>query len=426
LGWYVQDLEGLRLLWHTGRWHPSTSALYLKVPDEELTFIVLANTDNLTTPFFGIGNGDVSQSTLVLAFLRHFIFPRQHGYAPPVVDWQAGEGVLIEQLSSVQDEASRIFLERELWSYRQVYASVGRKDLVKRLGQASFRAYPQSGFRGDILFTATAGEPSVVPPVPSAASFVWLGRGIALWLLAVLVSLIWMSIRLVRNKGPLWQWAIWLLATLVLGPVSPAIHALADQNQDGSPLPPWKQAAGAALFGVSGYTFAWILAIALLIGLQREPHPLMILGLCYLTPLLIGLLFVRGPLLLHQGSRGYGRALLQGLLTELIILNLGFAVLFPLTMFVQQHLFSTMPHPTSPFFWGIMWFIAAVGLLVLFPLCYWMGQRGYQIWFEDTTAGQGNRCRASAVPTLRDSWGALLVTSGLMIAMIALTISRQA
>ena len=24
LGWYVQDFDGLRLLWHTGRWPPST------------------------------------------------------------------------------------------------------------------------------------------------------------------------------------------------------------------------------------------------------------------------------------------------------------------------------------------------------------------------------------------------------------------
>jgi CubicO group peptidase (beta-lactamase class C family) len=43
LGWYVQNFDGVRLLWHTGRWAPSTSALYLKVPDEGLTLIVLAN-----------------------------------------------------------------------------------------------------------------------------------------------------------------------------------------------------------------------------------------------------------------------------------------------------------------------------------------------------------------------------------------------
>ena len=177
---------------------------------------------------------------------------------------------------------------------------------------------------------------------------------------------------------------------------------------------------------MSRYTLAWALAIAMLIGLRREPHPLIILGVSYLTPFLFGLLLIRGPLLLHQGSRGYGRALSQGLLTEIITLNLGFAVLFPLTMFVSQRVFSAMPYPTSPFFWGMMWFIAAVGLLVLFPLYYWMAQRGYQIWFEDTAAGQGIRGRELAVPTLRDSWGALLVTFGLMIAMIALTISQLA
>ncbi len=67
LGWYVQDHEGTRLLWHSGRQPPSESALYLKVPDEDLTFILLANTPNLTTPF-PLGGGDVMYSTPALAF----------------------------------------------------------------------------------------------------------------------------------------------------------------------------------------------------------------------------------------------------------------------------------------------------------------------------------------------------------------------
>ena len=79
LGWYVQDFEGVRMVWHTGRWPPSTSALYLKVPEYRLTFIIAANTDNLTVPFPGIGGGDLSRSAPMLTFFHHFVSPLVSG-----------------------------------------------------------------------------------------------------------------------------------------------------------------------------------------------------------------------------------------------------------------------------------------------------------------------------------------------------------
>lgn len=46
-GWFVQDWNGQRLVWHSG-WEPDRySAIYLKVPDKRLSLIVLANNENL-------------------------------------------------------------------------------------------------------------------------------------------------------------------------------------------------------------------------------------------------------------------------------------------------------------------------------------------------------------------------------------------
>jgi CubicO group peptidase (beta-lactamase class C family) len=47
-GWYVQHLDGERLVWHSG-WDPEAgfSALYVKLPDRDLTFIALANGEGL-------------------------------------------------------------------------------------------------------------------------------------------------------------------------------------------------------------------------------------------------------------------------------------------------------------------------------------------------------------------------------------------
>lgn len=45
LGWFLEDWEGKRLLWHSGWDEQKGSALYLKVPEKNLTLIVLANTE---------------------------------------------------------------------------------------------------------------------------------------------------------------------------------------------------------------------------------------------------------------------------------------------------------------------------------------------------------------------------------------------
>jgi hypothetical protein len=143
LGWYSQRYETTRLLWHSGRWPPSASALYLKVPDQNLTFIILANTTYLTTPF-PLGQGDVLYSTLAETFYRTFIFPQQYGKTVPQVDWEADEGDLVHQLKGVTDEDLREMLERELWSFRQLFASVGRKELVTRLREVHQQVFGAS------------------------------------------------------------------------------------------------------------------------------------------------------------------------------------------------------------------------------------------------------------------------------------------
>ena len=51
LGWYVKNYEGTKVVWHTGWWF-GYSALFMKVPEKDLTFIVLANSQDLTRPFY--------------------------------------------------------------------------------------------------------------------------------------------------------------------------------------------------------------------------------------------------------------------------------------------------------------------------------------------------------------------------------------
>ncbi len=47
LGWYVQEYRGHTLVWHSGWWEDAYSALYLKIPELDLTLILLANSEGL-------------------------------------------------------------------------------------------------------------------------------------------------------------------------------------------------------------------------------------------------------------------------------------------------------------------------------------------------------------------------------------------
>lgn len=88
LGWYVKYYKGVKVMWHTG-WWTGYSALFVKIPERDLTFIILANSQDLSRPFYhlvkplpGIGmfnpfrrnlNKTLRASAFGEAFLDHFL-----------------------------------------------------------------------------------------------------------------------------------------------------------------------------------------------------------------------------------------------------------------------------------------------------------------------------------------------------------------
>ena len=71
LGWFVQNVDGLQVVWHFGLVKDAWSSLVLKVPSRDLTFILLANSDGLSAPF-ALETGDVSNSIFAKLFLKVF------------------------------------------------------------------------------------------------------------------------------------------------------------------------------------------------------------------------------------------------------------------------------------------------------------------------------------------------------------------
>lgn len=72
LGWFVQNYNGERLVWHFGYAPDAYSSLILKVPGKRLTLILLANSDGLSAPF-DLAQGDVTSSLFAVTFLRLFL-----------------------------------------------------------------------------------------------------------------------------------------------------------------------------------------------------------------------------------------------------------------------------------------------------------------------------------------------------------------
>lgn len=72
LGWFVQSVNGERIVWHFGLTRDAYSALYVKVPGRRLTLILLANSDALAAPY-NLSTGDVTASLFAQLFLRLFV-----------------------------------------------------------------------------------------------------------------------------------------------------------------------------------------------------------------------------------------------------------------------------------------------------------------------------------------------------------------
>ncbi len=71
LGWFVEDNDGTKLVWHYGWYPPTVSALYIKVPSRRLSLILLSNCDGLSAGVSWSALG-VKASPFARLFLEHF------------------------------------------------------------------------------------------------------------------------------------------------------------------------------------------------------------------------------------------------------------------------------------------------------------------------------------------------------------------
>jgi CubicO group peptidase (beta-lactamase class C family) len=74
LGWFVDNNENVMIVWHYGYWD-AVSSLIMKIPERELAFVILANTDRLSSASQGLGTDeDVNRSVVAQEFLNAFVY----------------------------------------------------------------------------------------------------------------------------------------------------------------------------------------------------------------------------------------------------------------------------------------------------------------------------------------------------------------
>ena len=82
LGWFIRNYNGIKVLWHTGLW-TGTSSLLVKIPEQDLTLIMLANSPDLNRPFYAKYDifrtnprlqKDLRASAFARLFLNQFVF----------------------------------------------------------------------------------------------------------------------------------------------------------------------------------------------------------------------------------------------------------------------------------------------------------------------------------------------------------------
>jgi len=145
LGWFTTNYHGTKLLWHYGYW-TGNSSFILKVPERNMTFIVMANSDNLSRPT-DLGSGDALSSPVGMAFLKTFILPEKFGEALPEVSWNAPASEVKHQLKLVAGKPYADLYTKDLVSKLRIHQSVGRvteaAQLMKVYGELFSKPLPE-------------------------------------------------------------------------------------------------------------------------------------------------------------------------------------------------------------------------------------------------------------------------------------------
>lgn len=111
-----------------------------------MTFIIMANSDNLSRPT-DLGSGDALSSPVGMAFLKTFIFPEKFGETLPEINWNTPAPELKNQLKLIAGKPYAELYSKDLVAKFRINQSVGRAaeaaNLMKMYGELFSKPMPE-------------------------------------------------------------------------------------------------------------------------------------------------------------------------------------------------------------------------------------------------------------------------------------------
>lgn len=121
LGWFVEHHEGLKIVYHGGWWPNQFSSLLLKVPEKNLTLILLANNEALSAPNASLTGSDITASPFVVAFMRTFIHAAARGQVLPAPKWKLSVVDFRSQIAGVAQQQDSYVYANELRAHASTF-----------------------------------------------------------------------------------------------------------------------------------------------------------------------------------------------------------------------------------------------------------------------------------------------------------------
>jgi len=135
LGWFVQESFGTKLVWHGGEWD-CVSALYFKIPAENLTLIILSNSRKLSEAF-NMGAGDVLYSGIALEFFKIFSLEDKIDEKGPNINWKSNPAKVANQFTLIKNNSLKELYIKQLHVMGGMFQHMGDtityKSLLKEL-----------------------------------------------------------------------------------------------------------------------------------------------------------------------------------------------------------------------------------------------------------------------------------------------------
>ena len=251
------------------------------------------------------------------------------------------------------------------------------------------------------------------------------------WLLLTAGSMSFVAIDLERDKHATWGVKFaWVWISVIFGLLGLVVYFLSYQKPQRSRDPKvqsagWRRALSATVYTTAGIALGMILVQVIFntAPFMDEASPVIRFLIIYLIPLLTGWLIFRTPAISSALQMRYWNAIRRTLLAEVISVNFVLSGAIP-TILIPSNWYPDFFGPASPPTYLLISLAATAGALFTYPFHAWMIRRGFHVWPIQTSIDRSLTWEdgSVAIPTIRNAWFALLLSTVIFLTSFVLTI----